>query len=152
MQYNMYHTNYHHLSMSGVIILGHLQRCWRPIQERFDSDWLFLLILGIIVALISFSLDFCIDKCQQGKWKYNNAIWKKKMICPIWHFNSLVYFLIIKLAIKFDWHGGFNSIKLDMHLREHSITSRNSDAFSVLSQLPKCINNSKEHAKPWTIS
>ena len=51
----------------SLCILGNIKRCSKPIQERFDSDWIFLLILGIVVALISFGLDFSIDKCQQGK-------------------------------------------------------------------------------------
>jgi chloride channel 2 len=43
-----------------------MKRISKRVEEKFDSDWLFLLILGIIVALISFGLDFSIDKCQQG--------------------------------------------------------------------------------------
>lgn len=51
-----------------------LKRISKPVQEKFDSDWLFLLILGIIVALISFGLDFSIDKCQQAHfWLYSHA-------------------------------------------------------------------------------
>ena len=53
-------------SKNFVLFLGQLKRISKPVQEKFDSDWLFLLILGIIVALISFGLDFSIDKCQQG--------------------------------------------------------------------------------------
>ncbi|EDO41473.1 predicted protein, partial [Nematostella vectensis] len=34
--------------------------CW----IRLGSDWVFLLLLGIIMALISFALDLAIDKCQ----------------------------------------------------------------------------------------
>ncbi|XP_028393845.1 chloride channel protein 2-like isoform X2 [Dendronephthya gigantea] len=50
------------------------KRILKPVQEKFDSDWLFLLILGIIVALISFGLDFSIDKCQQAHlWLYSHA-------------------------------------------------------------------------------
>ncbi|XP_015768176.1 PREDICTED: chloride channel protein 2-like [Acropora digitifera] len=37
-----------------------LQPCW----GRFGSDWLFLLILGIVMALISSVLDLAIEKCQ----------------------------------------------------------------------------------------
>ena len=42
-----------------------LQPCW----GRFGSDWVFLLILGIVMALISSVLDLAIEKCQTGKEK-----------------------------------------------------------------------------------
>lgn len=34
------------------------------------SDWVFLLVLGIVMALISFVLDLAIDKCQTGVLRY----------------------------------------------------------------------------------
>lgn len=36
------------------------------------SDWVFLLVLGIVMALISFVLDLAIDKCQTGVLRYIN--------------------------------------------------------------------------------
>ena len=42
----------------------------RPCWSRLGSDWVFLLILGIIMALISFVLDLAIEKCQTGEYKY----------------------------------------------------------------------------------
>ncbi|XP_074626066.1 chloride channel protein 2-like isoform X1 [Acropora palmata] len=44
-----------------------LQPCW----GRFGSDWVFLLILGIVMALISSVLDLAIEKCQTAHiWLY----------------------------------------------------------------------------------
>lgn len=44
----------------------------RPCWSLLGSDWVFLLILGIIMALISFVLDLAIDKCQTAHiWLYN---------------------------------------------------------------------------------
>ncbi|KAJ7393609.1 Chloride channel protein 2 [Desmophyllum pertusum] len=44
----------------------------RPCWSRLGSDWVFLLILGIIMALISFVLDLAIDKCQTAHiWLYS---------------------------------------------------------------------------------
>ena len=54
-----------HIEKQNYAFLGQFKRIAK-LQEKFDSDWLFLLSLGIIVALISFGLDFSIDKCQQG--------------------------------------------------------------------------------------
>ena len=39
----------------------------RPCWSRLGSDWVFLLLLGIIMALISFVLDLAIEKCQTGR-------------------------------------------------------------------------------------
>ena len=58
------HAEEHANNTIGFVI-GQFKRISK-LQEKFDSDWLFLLSLGIIVALISFGLDFSIDKCQQG--------------------------------------------------------------------------------------
>ncbi|XP_078374298.1 chloride channel protein 2-like isoform X2 [Oculina patagonica] len=44
----------------------------RPCWSRLGSDWVFLLILGIVMALISFVLDLAIDKCQTAHiWLYS---------------------------------------------------------------------------------
>lgn len=48
-----------------VVVTGFIERL-RPCWSRLGSDWVFLLILGIIMALISFVLDLAIDKCQTG--------------------------------------------------------------------------------------
>lgn len=55
--------------------LAPVKRCieWlRPCWSRLGSDWVFLLILGIIMALISFVLDLAIEKCQTAHiWLYS---------------------------------------------------------------------------------
>lgn len=33
---------------------------------RLGEDWIFLAMLGIIMALLSFGMDFVIEKCQEG--------------------------------------------------------------------------------------
>ncbi|KXJ08050.1 Chloride channel protein 2 [Exaiptasia diaphana] len=43
----------------------------RPCWIRLGSDWVFLFLLGLIMALISFVLDLAIDKCQSAHiWLY----------------------------------------------------------------------------------
>lgn len=51
------------------VVAGFVERL-RPCWSRLGSDWVFLLFLGIVMALISFVLDLAIDKCQTGVLKY----------------------------------------------------------------------------------
>ena len=34
--------------------------------SKIGEDWLFLTLLGILMALLSFGMDFVIEKCQTG--------------------------------------------------------------------------------------
>lgn len=45
-------------------------KAWRSCKQfvirHIGEDWLFLLVLGLLMAFLSFVLDFLIEKCQQG--------------------------------------------------------------------------------------
>ena len=41
------------------------------IFDYIGLDWIYLLVLGIIMALLSFLIDYCITQIQRGKWIYN---------------------------------------------------------------------------------
>jgi len=59
-----------------VVVTGFIERL-RPCWSRLGSDWVFLLILGIVMALISFVLDLAIDKCQTGMPTVSKVNFKK---------------------------------------------------------------------------
>ena len=40
---------------------------WRKFLMVIANDYSFLFILGVLMALISFMLDFFIEKCQMGE-------------------------------------------------------------------------------------
>ena len=35
--------------------------------HAIGEDWVFLSLLGVLMALLSFTMDFIIEKCQSGK-------------------------------------------------------------------------------------
>ena len=49
---------------------------WRKVRGILANDYSFLLILGVMMATISFGLDYVIEKCQMGKdfhWLSNTS-------------------------------------------------------------------------------
>ena len=50
------------ISWNAIGAVIKLKPCW----SRLGSEWVFLLVLGIIMSLISFVVDLAIDKCQTG--------------------------------------------------------------------------------------
>ena len=36
------------------------------IFQKIGEDWIFLTLLGILMAFLSFAMDFVIEKCQEG--------------------------------------------------------------------------------------
>ena len=55
------------LNVSPLLVPAGFIAWSRPCWSRLGSDWVFLLLLGIIMALISFVLDLAIEKCQTGR-------------------------------------------------------------------------------------
>ena len=57
-------------TIGGVYIYIDVSVVWRAIKKfvvtQIGEDWLFLLIIGVIMALLSFTLDYLIEKSQQG--------------------------------------------------------------------------------------
>uniref|UniRef100_A0A8C6UYG4 Chloride channel 2c n=1 Tax=Neogobius melanostomus TaxID=47308 RepID=A0A8C6UYG4_9GOBI len=46
-------------------------RCQKFLISRVGEDWIFLILLGLVMALVSWVMDFCIAMCLQGqKWMY----------------------------------------------------------------------------------
>lgn len=41
---------------------------WRNSFARLGEDWVYLALLGIIMALLSFSMDKGIAMCTNGEW------------------------------------------------------------------------------------
>ncbi|KAG7322221.1 hypothetical protein KOW79_015079 [Hemibagrus wyckioides] len=45
--------------------------CQKFLISRVGEDWIFLILLGLVMALVSFVMDFCIAVCLQAqKWMY----------------------------------------------------------------------------------
>ena len=47
--------------------LGVLGTVWRATFARVGEDWVFLTVLGVVMAIISFIMDFGIGMCNKGK-------------------------------------------------------------------------------------
>uniref|UniRef100_A0A8C2ZFI2 4Fe-4S ferredoxin-type domain-containing protein n=1 Tax=Cyclopterus lumpus TaxID=8103 RepID=A0A8C2ZFI2_CYCLU len=46
-------------------------RCQKFLISRVGEDWIFLILLGLLMALVSWVVDFCIAICLQAqKWMY----------------------------------------------------------------------------------
>ncbi|KAI6063076.1 Chloride channel protein 2 [Aix galericulata] len=46
-------------------------RCQRFFIARVGEDWVFLILLGLVMALVSWAMDFAIATCLQAqKWMY----------------------------------------------------------------------------------
>ncbi|XP_072311872.1 chloride channel protein 2c isoform X2 [Eucyclogobius newberryi] len=46
-------------------------RCQKFLISRVGEDWIFLILLGLVMALVSWVVDFCIALCLQAqKWMY----------------------------------------------------------------------------------
>lgn len=72
------------------------------------SDWVFLLVLGIVMALISFVLDLAIDKCQTGVLRYINFY----LLCIL---CILFFFCFGSLDSRFLKQGLCSVVSLRMH-------------------------------------
>ena len=49
---------------NGVLIVGYL---WRNTFAKLGEDWVFLALLGIIMAVLSYIMDTTISICNNGK-------------------------------------------------------------------------------------
>ena len=39
--------------------------------HKVGEEWIFLALLGILMALLSFAMDYVIEKCQEGRRSQN---------------------------------------------------------------------------------
>lgn len=42
-------------------------RCQKFLVSKVGEDWIFLILLGLLMALVSWAMDFTIATCLQGK-------------------------------------------------------------------------------------
>uniref|UniRef100_A0A674EHV3 Chloride voltage-gated channel 2 n=1 Tax=Salmo trutta TaxID=8032 RepID=A0A674EHV3_SALTR len=64
-----------HLSLSSLSPLSLspvcTSRCQKFLISRVGEDWIFLILLGLVMALVSWVMDYAIAFCQQAqKWMY----------------------------------------------------------------------------------
>lgn len=74
------------------------------------SDWVFLLVLGIVMALISFVLDLAIDKCQTGVLRYINFY----LLCILCILFFFLFWLYQSLDSRFLKQGLCSVVSLRM--------------------------------------
>ncbi|XP_033764396.1 chloride channel protein 2-like isoform X1 [Pecten maximus] len=74
-----------------------LQKCTnvRDIVFRaVGEDWIFLALLGVLMALLSFTMDFIIEKCQEAKlWLYEEVAFSVGLQYLAWTFYSVIFIL-----------------------------------------------------------
>uniref|UniRef100_A0AAY4DZW2 Chloride channel protein n=1 Tax=Denticeps clupeoides TaxID=299321 RepID=A0AAY4DZW2_9TELE len=57
------------ISLSPTVIC--ILQCQKLLISRIGEDWIFLILLGLVMALVSWAMDFCIAVCLQAqKWMY----------------------------------------------------------------------------------
>lgn len=44
-------------------------RCHKFLVSRVGEDWIFLVLLGLLMALVSWAMDYAIAVCLQGEGK-----------------------------------------------------------------------------------
>ena len=59
---------------------------WKHTFAKLGEDWVFLAILGILMAIISFSMDLGIDLCGASRMKLYNIVREKE-------YNIVIQFL-----------------------------------------------------------
>ncbi|KAL3862118.1 hypothetical protein ACJMK2_008110 [Sinanodonta woodiana] len=78
-------------------ILDILARCaqFRDfIFHKIGEDWIFLTLLGILMALLSFAMDYIIEKCQEAKyWLYEELSFSVSLQYMTWVLYSVLFIL-----------------------------------------------------------
>lgn len=44
------------------------------IFQKIGEDWIFLALLGVVMAILSFTMDFIIEKCQAGQYRKQSKL------------------------------------------------------------------------------
>ncbi|GAB1605980.1 channel 2 isoform X11 [Argonauta hians] len=64
------------------------------IFHKIGEDWVFLALLGIIMALMSFTMDYVIEKCQEAKlWLFEELSFSLPLQFVAWVTYSLMFIL-----------------------------------------------------------
>lgn len=62
--------------------------------HKIGEDWVFLALLGVTMALMSFTMDYIIEKCQEAKlWLYEELAFSLALQFVAWVLYSLVFIL-----------------------------------------------------------
>ncbi|XP_052820809.1 chloride channel protein 2-like isoform X3 [Mya arenaria] len=74
-------------------------RSWHWVVKKVGEDWIFLALLGIIMALLSFTMDYVIEKMQEAKiWLYQELSFSISLQYLSWVLYSI---LLITFAVGF---------------------------------------------------
>ncbi|XP_070207143.1 chloride channel protein 2-like [Littorina saxatilis] len=64
------------------------------IFHKVGEDWIFLTILGVLMAFLSFAMDFIIEKCQEAKyWLYEELMFSLPLQYFAWVSYSVLFIL-----------------------------------------------------------
>ncbi|XP_050414602.1 chloride channel protein 2 isoform X1 [Patella vulgata] len=75
-------------------VLAGCVRARNFVFSKIGEDWLFLALLGILMALLSFSMDFIIEKCQEAKfWLYQELAFSVTLQYFAWMSYSVLFIL-----------------------------------------------------------
>ncbi|XP_061163561.1 chloride channel protein 2-like isoform X4 [Saccostrea echinata] len=62
--------------------------------QKIGEDWIFLALLGILMALLSFTMDYIIEKCQAAKfWLYQELAFSPPLQYFAWVSYTLLFIL-----------------------------------------------------------
>lgn len=64
------------------------------IFQKIGEDWIFLALLGVVMAILSFTMDFIIEKCQAAKfWLYQELAFSPPLQYFAWVSYTLLFIL-----------------------------------------------------------
>ncbi|XP_063410604.1 chloride channel protein 2-like [Mytilus trossulus] len=76
------------------IILDNVIRVRDVVFKSIGEDWVFLALLGVLMALLSFAMDYIIEKCQSAKmWLYTELAFS----LPLQYFAWISYTILFIL-------------------------------------------------------
>ena len=82
--------------LDQVIVFFKFSGCWRWVRlrvlGRVGEDWVFLTLLGVTMALLSFLMDYVIDQCQTAHtWLYEELSYSIPLQYLAWVCFPLVF-------------------------------------------------------------
>ncbi|CAC5376911.1 CLCN2 [Mytilus coruscus] len=76
------------------IVLDNVVRVRDVVFKSIGEDWVFLALLGVLMALLSFAMDYIIEKCQSAKmWLYTELAFS----LPLQYFAWISYTILFIL-------------------------------------------------------
>ncbi|XP_048751494.1 chloride channel protein 2-like isoform X3 [Ostrea edulis] len=71
-----------------------LVHCRDVVFQKVGEDWIFLALLGVVMALLSFTMDFIIEKCQAAKfWLYQELAFSPPLQYFAWVSYTMLFIL-----------------------------------------------------------